>query len=270
MGGRLHLCLSALCWCVGSALAADEAKPLPLRTKVWVIPNSGGYGQGQDLPRFADQKELLKESGIVLPPGGEATFDHVYDALTVRATDEVIEKVDAFLHRFDPAPPQRVRVTFTVVNFEAPDAQDLEHLTYDTARLRAGASWRLVDHSSLISRSGFVSTASRATEATPGGAKTTAASRKSPPDEMQIEPQFGEEKKELSLSFHYRRDVLDTSIPTRFDVEDKVSLKPGVPLLLRVVQLSAAGGVTRLRALIVEASVVDVPEHQGRQVKGGP
>lgn len=259
---------------------AEPEKPpaCPLRTKVFKIP-VGFLSQpppelpGQPTPelpaaaRRLEAMDYFTAAGIEFPPGSEVFFEPATSRLVVHAPGDVIARVTALVEEALFPPSRQVRVTVAVTEFSLPKAEPLTSLTYERARTLAGGSWKTIESSSLLGKSGHkssgLSAIARSTPE-PSPAKGRATPANATPEwcseEFEIEPQIGpEETGEIALEFRFNRRQPAGASPKRFDVTENVMLKNEEPTLLRATALPATAGAktTTVRALIVRAAVVD-------------
>lgn len=251
-------------------MGAEPAKPCPLRIHVFKIP-PGFLGPPSappqpDVARQLSAMDYLKAAGIEFPPGGEATFDPVHSALTVRATDEVIEMIHR-LTEYDLSPIRQVRVVLGLAEFTLPNAEPLTGLTYERARALAGNSWRTLERTSLMAKNGEKTmclypggksepTAPPTSKARPGAASATPAGRN---EQLEIAPEISKDATTVNLEFSFDHGPASGQSPKRFEVMEKFALRNEAPTLVRATALPAAKGAqtTTVRALIVRASIVD-------------
>lgn len=213
--------------------------------------------------RRLEAKDYFRAAGIEIPPGGDAVFDPGSSRLVVRATPEVLRQVEELVQEGVVGQPRQVQVVLGLAEFTVPDAQALADLNYERARALAGDSWRMLERTSLVAKSGQKSTgvypiAPLAGEAAPAKPKASATPEWMS-EEFEIEPQIGPDETEVSLEFRVVRHQPAGPSPKHFDAMEKLALRSDTPTLVRATALPASKGakVLTVRALIVRARVVD-------------
>ena len=157
-------------------------------------------------------------------------------------------------------------MTVGVAEFSLPDASALSGLTYEKARALAGSSWRVLERTSLLSKSGQKSEchypiASGTPAALPAKGQPPPADptpeRRS--EKFEVEVQIDKEGESVELEFVFDRQQPDAATPKRFDANEKMVLRNEEATLLHATAQPAAKGakMTTVRALIARARIVD-------------